>query len=110
MKTEKNKPSKPIIGFRYSRWPFASLFFKTVQDFEIDQSELARLAIEKGLAAATEELNRRKMSERDSIRRAQEEIEKSRKMVRDTGFEPVTPTVSRLLQALVPHSHSHSVA
>ena len=96
MKAEKKKLSpKPIIGFRYAKWPFASLFFKTVADFQVDESELARLAIEKGLAAATEELNRRKVSEQESIRKAQEEIEKTRKMVRGTGFEPVTPTVSR---------------
>lgn len=108
MKPDKKKPSpKPIIGFRYAQWPFASLFFKTVEDFHVEESELARLAIEKGLAAATEELNRRKMAEQKSIRKAQEEIDKARKMVRGAGIEPAASTVSRFLQSF---SVSHSPA
>lgn len=46
MKPDKKKPSqKPIIGFRYAQWPFASLFFKTVEDFQVDESELARFLL-----------------------------------------------------------------
>lgn len=87
-----------LIGFREQEDKVERLN-RIADGLGVDLSDLVRRALNHGLNPALLEIERER----------KEALAKAKKMVRDTGFEPVTPTVSRLLQALVPHSHSHSV-
>lgn len=57
----------PNIAFRHTGWPFAEAFFEAVTRLEVEESELARLAIEKGLEEASHELAERQRAEEAAI-------------------------------------------
>lgn len=72
---------KTMLSFRADQ-EFADYVAKTADCLGVRESELIRLAIDEGMASA-----RKKLAAK---------LAQKAKMVRDTGFEPVTPTVSRL--------------
>lgn len=62
----------PNIAFRHTGWAFADMFFEAVQRLDVDESELARLAIEKGLEEASHELAERRRAEEAAIAKLRE--------------------------------------
>jgi len=67
----------PNIAFRYAGWPFADAFFEAVKRLKVDESELARLAIEKGLEQATRELDERQRAEEAAIAKLKKGLQSS---------------------------------
>lgn len=61
------KKKSPNIAFRHSGWAFAGPFFAAVIRLKVDESELARLAIEKGLEEASRELDAKQQAEREAV-------------------------------------------
>lgn len=61
------KKDSPNIAFRHTGWAFAEAFFAAVERLGVEESELARLAIEKGLEQASRELDARRIAEEAAI-------------------------------------------
>lgn len=86
--------SKSVIGFKPEQ-NFGEEFNKLVEELGVTKGELAEQAVLRGLEAAVQDIAQkrkntaRRLEKRGLARRVLE-------MVRGTGFEPVTPTVSRM--------------
>lgn len=61
------KEAAELIAFRHATWPFAKPFFDAAEKLEVDKAELARLAIEKGLAEACTEISARQKATRAAL-------------------------------------------
>ena len=85
-----------LIGFREQEEKVERLN-RIADGLGMDLSDLIRRAVSHGLNPALVEIEKER----------KEALDKAKKMVRGTGFEPVTPTVSRFLQSFsVSHVHA----
>jgi hypothetical protein len=62
----KTKKDTGLIAFRYATWSFATPFFDAAQRLVVEESVLARRAIEKGLAEAAMEIAHERKQAKDA--------------------------------------------
>jgi hypothetical protein len=68
--------NKSHVGFRYASWSFAPVFFDAVEKLGIDESQFARMCIEKGFAAAVATVGLERRKEMKEMVRARRKLER----------------------------------